>query len=41
MLIRHDLPPENYLADETDYPAVFPLFDNEKMKDSVATGLNF
>ncbi len=37
MLIRHDIEPKNYLADETDDPAVFPLFDNGKMKDSVAT----
>jgi hypothetical protein len=23
MLIRHDIAPENYLADEADYPAIF------------------
>jgi hypothetical protein len=40
MLIRHDISPENYLADETDYPAVFPLFDNGKMKDGVATPID-
>jgi hypothetical protein len=37
MLIRHNIKPKNYLADETDYPAVFPLFDNGKIKDSVVT----
>lgn len=37
MLIRHDIPPENYLAEETDYPAIFPLTDNGKMKEGVAT----
>lgn len=40
MLIRHDIDPENYLADETDYPAVFPLFDDGKIKDGVATLIN-
>lgn len=34
MLSRHDIEPKNYLADKQ---AVFPLFDNGKMKDSVAT----
>ncbi|MBD2249396.1 hypothetical protein [Nostoc sp. FACHB-888] len=24
MLIRHDVAPDNYLANEADYPAVFP-----------------
>jgi hypothetical protein len=37
MLIRHDRVPENYLADEADYPAIFPLSDNGKMKEGVAT----
>jgi Trypsin len=37
MLIRHDIAPENYLADEADYPAVFPISDNGKMKEGVAT----
>jgi V8-like Glu-specific endopeptidase len=37
MLIRHDIAPENYLTNEVDYPAVFPLSDNGKMKDGVAT----
>ncbi|MBV9388583.1 MAG: trypsin-like serine protease [Chroococcidiopsidaceae cyanobacterium CP_BM_ER_R8_30] len=40
MLIRHDIPSEKYLADETAYPAVFPLFNNGKMKESVATLIN-
>jgi hypothetical protein len=40
MLIRHDIAPENYLADETDYPAIFPLFNNGKMKEGVATLIN-
>ncbi|MEM9219540.1 MAG: trypsin-like serine protease [Cyanobacteria bacterium P01_F01_bin.150] len=37
MLIRHDIEPENYLVNEADYPAVFPLSDNGKMKEGVAT----
>jgi hypothetical protein len=37
MLIRQDIEPQNYLADETDDPAVFPLFDNGKTQDSVST----
>lgn len=37
MLIRHDIDPENYLADENNYPAVFPLSDTGKMKEGVAT----
>ena len=40
MLIRHDIAPENYLADETDYRAIFPLFNNGKMKEGVATLIN-
>jgi Trypsin len=36
MLIRHDMAPENYLADEADYPAVFPISNNGKMKEGVA-----
>lgn len=37
MLIRHDIAPEGYLANEAEYPAVFPLSDNGKMKEGVAT----
>ncbi|XGV94721.1 MAG: trypsin-like serine protease [Leptolyngbya sp. BL-A-14] len=37
MLIRYDIAPENYLANEADYPAVFPVSDNGKMKEGVAT----
>lgn len=37
MLIRHDIAPENYLANEAEYPAVFPLSDDGKMKEGVAT----
>lgn len=37
MLIHHDIAPENYLANEADYPAVFPLSDNGRMKEGVAT----
>jgi hypothetical protein len=40
MLIRHDIAPEKYLADEIDYPAIFPLFNNGKMKEGVATLIN-
>ena len=37
MLIRHDIAPENYLANEAEYPAVFPLSDDGKKKEGVAT----
>lgn len=37
MLIRHDVNPENYIIDEADYPAVFPIFENENIKECVAT----
>lgn len=40
MLIRHDVEPESYVANEADYPAVFPISDNGKMKDGVATLIN-
>jgi len=40
MLIRHDVYPEGYVANEADYPAVFPVSDNGKMKDGVATLIN-
>ena len=40
MLIRHDVDPEGYVANEADYPAVFPVSDNGKMKDGVATLIN-
>jgi hypothetical protein len=40
MLIRHDIAPEDYLAYEADYPAVFPLSDSGKMKEGVATLVN-
>ena len=40
MLIRHDVDPEGYVANEADYPAVFPVSDNGKIKDGVATLIN-
>ncbi|MFC3195940.1 S1 family peptidase [Marinicella sediminis] len=37
MIIRHDVDPELYLANESDYPAVFPVRIHEKRKECVAT----
>jgi len=37
MIIRHDADPNLYLADESKYPAVFPVQINGKRKECVAT----
>ncbi|MCX7552351.1 trypsin-like serine protease [Marinicella sp. S1101] len=37
MIIRHDVDPALYLANESDYPAVFPVQVKEKRKECVAT----
>ncbi len=37
MIIRHDLDPDLYLANESDYPAVFPVRISGKKKECVAT----
>ncbi|MEL6384583.1 MAG: trypsin-like serine protease [Cyanobacteria bacterium J06626_18] len=37
MLIRHDINPDAYIVNEADYPAVFPLFEDENIKECVAT----
>jgi hypothetical protein len=36
-VIRHDVPAENYLAEEADFPAVFPLYEIGVHKDCVGT----
>ena len=37
MIVRHDVDPDFYLANETEYPAVFPVRINDKRKECVAT----
>ena len=37
MVIRHDVNPENYIVDEADYPAIFPVFEDGGIKECVAT----
>ncbi|MGF1492664.1 MAG: trypsin-like serine protease [Microcoleaceae cyanobacterium] len=37
MLIRHDVNPNNYIVNEADYPAVFPIFQAGQKKECVAT----
>ncbi len=37
MIIRHDVNPDLYLANENEYPAVFPVHINDKRKECVAT----
>lgn len=36
-VIRGDVPPENYLADEADWPAVFPIYVGDGRKECVGT----
>ncbi|TQV89340.1 S1 family peptidase [Aliikangiella coralliicola] len=37
MVIRHDVKPESYLVNESEYPAIFPLFVDGEVKECVAT----
>ncbi len=37
MVVRHDVDPDLYLANESEYPAVFPVRINGKRKECVAT----
>ncbi len=37
MIIRHDVNPDLYLANESEYPAVFPVWIKDKRKECVAT----
>jgi hypothetical protein len=37
MVIRHDVPKEKYVLAEADFPAIFPISDDGKIKNCVAT----
>ncbi|WP_251359455.1 trypsin-like serine protease [Kangiella sp. TOML190] len=37
IVVRHDIPPESFIVEESDFPAIFPLHDDGNVKDCVAT----
>ena len=37
IVFRHDIPAENFIAKESDFPAIFAVYDDGKIKDCVAT----